>query len=259
MLHASRQVDLFDVETGRPYEAGIPMLAAPGAHRRPRPRGARGGRAVIEAGGVARGGAGAPRAPRRGERARRGERLGRARGGAAAGRGQARGRRRRRPLDPVRRDRRARRGVPGPGRPAPRRARRPARRLRGLQLRHASIMYNVVERLPGVARLVQVGIRDISEEEHGLRRGVRGARGGRTTTPRLGAGALRGRALGGAGAAHRRAAPARRLPLVRHRRARPVALPAHRHAGARRPLLPAGLRARRRRRAERAAHRRAST
>ncbi|MBS2028367.1 MAG: agmatinase family protein [Deltaproteobacteria bacterium] len=31
---------------------------------------------------------------------------------------------------------------------------------------HASIMHNVVERIPGVARLVQVGIRDFCEEEH---------------------------------------------------------------------------------------------
>jgi agmatinase len=31
---------------------------------------------------------------------------------------------------------------------------------------HASIMYNVAERLPGVARIVQVGIRDLGENEH---------------------------------------------------------------------------------------------
>src|SRR6185369_14706266 len=34
LLHASRQVDLFDVETGRPYEDGIAMLPEPGDVRR---------------------------------------------------------------------------------------------------------------------------------------------------------------------------------------------------------------------------------
>src|SRR5207344_1600486 len=33
ILAASRQVDLFDIETGRPYEAGIAMLAEPVAWR----------------------------------------------------------------------------------------------------------------------------------------------------------------------------------------------------------------------------------
>jgi len=36
----------------------------------------------------------------------------------------------------------------------------------GFTWSHASIMRNVVDHLPGVARLVQVGIRDLSEEEH---------------------------------------------------------------------------------------------
>jgi agmatinase len=31
---------------------------------------------------------------------------------------------------------------------------------------HASIMRNVAERLPGVAKIVQVGLRDLAEEEH---------------------------------------------------------------------------------------------
>jgi agmatinase len=38
----------------------------------------------------------------------------------------------------------------------------------GFTWSHASIMYNVVTRIPGVARLVQVGIRDLSEAEHGI-------------------------------------------------------------------------------------------
>ncbi len=36
----------------------------------------------------------------------------------------------------------------------------------GFTWSHASIMHNLLDRLPGVSRLVQVGIRDFSEEEH---------------------------------------------------------------------------------------------
>jgi agmatinase len=36
----------------------------------------------------------------------------------------------------------------------------------GFTWSHASIFHNVVTRLPGVAKLVQVGIRDLCEEEH---------------------------------------------------------------------------------------------
>ncbi len=43
---------------------------------------------------------------------------------------------------------------------------------------HASIMFNVIERLPGVARVVQVGIRDFSEAEHAVITGS----GGRVVT-----------------------------------------------------------------------------
>jgi agmatinase len=38
----------------------------------------------------------------------------------------------------------------------------------GFTWSHASIMYNVVQRLPGVKTLVQVAIRDMSQEEHQL-------------------------------------------------------------------------------------------
>jgi agmatinase len=39
------------------------------------------------------------------------------------------------------------------------------RAYEGLRWSHASIMYNVLSELPGVARLVQVGVRDYSDEE----------------------------------------------------------------------------------------------
>jgi agmatinase len=39
------------------------------------------------------------------------------------------------------------------------------RAFEGFEHSHASVLFNVMERAPGVARLVQVGIRDVSEEE----------------------------------------------------------------------------------------------
>lgn len=39
---------------------------------------------------------------------------------------------------------------------------------------HASILFNVVQRLPNVARVVQIGIRDFSEDEHAVLRGSNG-------------------------------------------------------------------------------------
>ena len=44
----------------------------------------------------------------------------------------------------------------------------------GFEHSHASIMHNVTQTLPGVARLVQVGIRDLSEEEFERIQGSRG-------------------------------------------------------------------------------------
>ena len=120
----------------------------------------------------------------------------------------------------------------------------------GFTWSHASIMYNVVERIPGVKTLVQVGIRDIGEAEHQLHRGAptaassaffdadAPARSASTACPGTGRWTRSSPQL-----------PAARVPVLRHRRARPRALPAHRHAGARRPVLPRGHRADRRRRA----------
>ncbi|HCF58601.1 MAG TPA: arginase [Myxococcales bacterium] len=48
------------------------------------------------------------------------------------------------------------------------------RAFEGFVWSHASIMFNVVERLPGVKRLVQVGIRDFCEEELEVIKGSRG-------------------------------------------------------------------------------------
>ena len=40
----------------------------------------------------------------------------------------------------------------------------------GFERSHASIMHNVVERIDGIARIVQVGIRDLSRDEHEMTR-----------------------------------------------------------------------------------------
>src|SRR5262245_26144861 len=52
ILHASRQVDLFDVETGRPYERGIALLPEPEALRAWNTRAKERAQLIIEAGGV---------------------------------------------------------------------------------------------------------------------------------------------------------------------------------------------------------------
>src|SRR5512134_2381772 len=55
ILSASRQVDLYDVETGRPYEAGIHMLPIPGEIAALDRDARRAAAPVIAAGGVAPG------------------------------------------------------------------------------------------------------------------------------------------------------------------------------------------------------------
>ena len=166
ILEASRQVDLFDVETGRPFEAGIHMLPSPREiaelDRTARAEAAK----VIEAGGVApgrddlaRAAAAVNRASERvdawveGECARllaAGKKVGVVGGdhsvslGAIAAHARA---------------------YPGMGvlhvdahadlRVA----------YEGFTYSHASILYNVAERVAGVSRIVQVGLRDLSEEE----------------------------------------------------------------------------------------------
>ncbi len=111
----------------------------------------------------------------------------------------------------------------------------------GFTWSHASIMHNVMARLEGVARLVQVGVRDLCDEE--MTRARRS--GGRIITHHdttLGRAAPQRRDLGGAVRGDRPGPAGRGLPLHRHRRARPLALPAHRHPRARRPLLCPALR-----------------
>jgi agmatinase len=166
ILAASRQVDLHDVETGRPYEAGMHMLPIPERIAALDARARADAAAVIEAGGADRGGPELAAAAARvnaasdevngwvhGEVARlvaAGKRVGVVGGdhsvafGSIAAQAEAH---------------------PGMGvlhldahadlRHA----------YEGFTHSHASILRNVMERIPGVARLVQVGLRDVSDEE----------------------------------------------------------------------------------------------
>jgi agmatinase len=166
ILEASRQVDLHDVETGRPYLAGLHML--PGSERvRALDAQARADAApVIEAGGVANGGPELAAAAARvnaasaelngwvdGEVSRllaAGKKVGVVGGDHAVAFGSIAAHARRFPgmgvlhLDAHADLRRA---------------------FEGFEDSHASILFNVMERLPGVSRLVQVGLRDVSDEE----------------------------------------------------------------------------------------------
>jgi agmatinase len=179
VLRASRQVDLFDVLTGRPYEAGIHMLDAdPLVVELNREASALADR-VIAAGGDVSGDAGLARALERVnaigalvnasvERATRAI-LDRDRLPAIVGGDHS---------VPFGAIRACSERFPGLGvlhidahadlRVA----------YEGFEWSHASIMDNVVRRIGGVARLVQVGIRDLSEEEHAAIRGS----GGRIAT-----------------------------------------------------------------------------
>jgi agmatinase len=163
---ASRQVDLFDVETGRPYEAGIHMLPSP-EHVVALDRGARAAAArVIEAGGVAEDDPALVSAAREVNAASaevnawvdaevtrligKGKRVGVIGGDHATAFGSVAAHARAYPglgvlhLDAHADLRRA---------------------YEGFDDSHASIFYNVAERVRGVAHIVQVGVRDVSEQE----------------------------------------------------------------------------------------------
>lgn len=166
VLRASRQVDLYDYSTGRPYEAGIHMLEEPAEIRRRNDKAKRQARKVIARGGRVEGdkrlAAALEKVNRHGERVNeivydtvrglveRGKIVATLGGDHAA------------PYGAIRAYSEA---FPGVGllhvdahadlRPA----------YEGFVWSHASIMYNVVTNLPGVAKLVQVGVRDFSEEE----------------------------------------------------------------------------------------------
>ncbi|HET9595794.1 MAG TPA: agmatinase family protein [Anaeromyxobacteraceae bacterium] len=166
VLAASRQVDLHDVETGRPYQAGIHMLPIPGRILTLDARARADAAPVIEAGGVGNGGPDLAEAAARVNAASAevnawveaevsrllagGKRVGLVGGDHSVAFGSIAAHARRFPgmgvlhLDAHADLRRA---------------------YEGFEHSHASILFNVMERVPGVARLVQVGLRDVSDEE----------------------------------------------------------------------------------------------
>jgi agmatinase len=168
ILHASRQVDLFDVQTGRPYEAGIAMLDVDPDVARWNAEACAAAEPVIQAGGAVQGDADleARLARVNALSAALNERV------AVTARGWM--------------DQGKIVGVIGGDHASPfGTIAAHAERYPGLgvlhldahaDLReayegftdsHASIMFNVAARLPGVERIVQLGVRDLSEDEHG--------------------------------------------------------------------------------------------
>lgn len=168
VLQASRQVDLLDRETGRPYQAGIAMLPIPDDVRAWSEEARRHAKPVIEAGGPGTGGqhtAAIAAVDALGERmnawvyeqSRRliaaGKLVGVLGGDHSVPYGAIRA---------------AAEAHPGMGvlhldahadlRDA----------YEGFRWSHASIFFNVRRDVPGVARIVQVGIRDYSDEEDAL-------------------------------------------------------------------------------------------
>jgi agmatinase len=166
VLAASRQVDLYDVETGRPYEAGIHMLPIPGEIAALDAEARRAAAPVIAAGGVEDGRDDLARAAAEVDRAcarvnawvegtveallARGKVVGTVGGDHSVALGAIAAHARRHPgLGVLHVDAHADLRVA----------------FEGFTYSHASILYNAAERCPGVARIVQVGLRDLSEDE----------------------------------------------------------------------------------------------
>ncbi len=168
ILEASRQVDLFDVETGRAYEAGVAMLSPDPEIVAWNEAASGDAQPVIDAGGPGDDGDLFARLERvnrvcaaldaRVEQIAdrwldRGKLVGVVGGDHASPFGLIRSVARRHPGV----------GVLHVDAHADLR-----RAYEGFVRSHASIMFNVHEELTGVAKIVQVGVRDLSEEEHRL-------------------------------------------------------------------------------------------
>lgn len=176
ILAASRQVDLFDLDTGKPYEAGIAMLDVDPEIVRANDEACALATPIIAAGGHVEGEPELQEALLRvnelghqlnervhalvKEQLDRGKIVGLAGGDHASPFGAIRAHAERWPGL----------GVLHVDAHADLRA-----AYEGFVFSHASIMRNVLDEIPGVARIVQVGVRDLSEEE----RAVIDASGGR--------------------------------------------------------------------------------
>jgi len=165
ILSASRQVDLFDVETGRPYEKGIAMLPLPEEVARLDRLARASAEKVIAAGGTD-GSQELARAAREVDEAcervnafveervaglvRAGKRAGVVGGDHSVALGSLSAHARRHPGMGV---------LQVDAHPDLRVA------YQGFTYSHASVLYNAARRLPEISRIVQVGVRDLSEEE----------------------------------------------------------------------------------------------
>lgn len=175
VLEASKQVDLYDYSTGKPYEAGIHMLDESAEIRKRNDKARKLAKKIIDRGGRIEGdkklAAALDKVNRHGERVNEivyetvrkllenGKIVATLGGDHAA------------PFGAIKAYSEA---FPGMGilhvdahadlRPA----------YEGFEWSHASIFYNVVTKLDGVAKLVQVGIRDFSEEEMEIAEGSNG-------------------------------------------------------------------------------------
>jgi agmatinase len=165
ILEASRQVDLFDIEVGRPYEGGIAMVEESSQIREWSKEGKASAQPILEAGG-AHGDPGLTRLL--GAVNALGEKLN-ARIELEAARWIEAGRivgvvggDHSTPFGSIAAHARK---YPGMGILHLDAHADLRRAFEGFHWSHASIMDNVMERIPGVARLVQVGIRDLCEEE----------------------------------------------------------------------------------------------
>jgi agmatinase len=162
ILEASRQVDLYDVETGRPYEKGIAMLAEPAQVRRWNARARKLAAPIIAKGGAPKGSRALAEIDKLCEQMNgwvydttralleRGKRVGVVGGDHSVPFGAIRAYAERYPgLGVLHLDAHA--------------DLRDA--YEGFAWSHASIMFNVMERIPQVGKLVQVAIRDLGEAE----------------------------------------------------------------------------------------------
>ncbi len=167
ILAASRQVELFDLETGKPYEAGIAWLPEPGDVAAWNREGIERARPVVAVGGVD------PERPDLVAAAKRVDSLCEKMNGAVQAE-TTRWIKSGATVGTVGGDHSAafgaiaataevnpRLGILHLGAHADLR-----QAYEGFTWSHASIMENVVRRLPKVGKLVQVGIRDLCEEEH---------------------------------------------------------------------------------------------
>lgn len=178
ILHASRQIDLFDLQTGRPYEAGIAMLEVDPDIVKWNAEACAAAEPIIAAGGVVEGDADLTARLERvnvlsallNERVAATARSWLARGkivGTVGGDHAA-------PYGAIaaHAERTQELGILHVDAHADLR-----RAYEGFTWSHASVIYNVVTQLPQVTRVVQVGLRDLSEEERAFIQGS----GGRVT------------------------------------------------------------------------------